>query len=75
MSDELSTTKERAESTIQAVERCLPKWNAWYPKENTMVEIPRADLLALMHFAKIGLKSSELLHGDEQTFATDPNEC
>lgn len=56
MSAELSNTKERAESTIDRVERCLPKWSMWYPNENAMVEIPRADLLALIHFAKIGLR-------------------
>lgn len=57
MQDELSTSRERAESTIERVDRCLPKWNAWFPKENTLVEIPRADLLALIHFARVGLQA------------------
>jgi len=53
MSEQL---KAAAERLIETVERNLPRWRSWFPNEQAEVDVPRADLLALMHFAKIGLQ-------------------
>ena len=52
------TTDQRAaaECTIGIIDASLNKWRAWFPSERSEVDVPREDLLALKHFAEIGLR-------------------
>lgn len=47
--------QDAAVRTIETVEQNLPKWRTWFPNEESSVEIQRRDLLAMIHFAKIGI--------------------
>jgi len=47
--------RKRAEETIASINRQLKKWEMWFPNPESSAEIPRADLLAMAHFARIGL--------------------
>lgn len=55
---------------IAGIERQLPKWRAWFPDEQSGVEIPRRDLLMLVEAAKRGLVAKEKLPPDHPTEAT-----
>lgn len=48
-----------AREIIATVERELRRWEAWFPDDMSSVEVPRRHLLALMHYAEIGLRSQE----------------
>lgn len=42
----------KASETSRSVDRYLKKWRAWYPDEDSGVEVPRANLLALVRIAR-----------------------
>lgn len=70
---ELKTVRERAEGLIQTINRSLSKWRTWFPNEQSMVEVPRADLLALKKYAEIGLRSTK--HFDANPSLLMQSEC
>lgn len=48
-------TRAAAERLIEVIDRNLPRWETWFPNDGAEVDVPRRDLLALKHFAEIGL--------------------
>lgn len=58
MSDE---QRKRAAELIASVERQLPRWVAWFGNELSEVDVPRADLLALVALAKEAEKLREAI--------------
>lgn len=51
-----SEARQRAELIIKAIDAKLARWRHWFPNEDSEVDVPRRDLLALKHFAEIGLR-------------------
>lgn len=49
--------RAEAEHVIGVIDANLKKWRAWFPNERSEVEVPREELLALKHFAEIGLRT------------------
>jgi hypothetical protein len=47
-----------AREVIAAINSNLKKWESWFPNDMSDVEVPRRQLLALRHFAEIGLQMS-----------------
>lgn len=43
---------ERASKLIETIDRSLTKWRAWFPSEESIVDVPRADLLAVAELAR-----------------------
>lgn len=53
---EPQTNRERVKSLMQLVDEQLQTWRKWFPDEESEVKVARADLLALIEFAKVGLE-------------------
>jgi hypothetical protein len=51
MTPEIREAAERATKIIELVNRNLAKWRSWFPNEESEVDVPRADLLALITLA------------------------
>lgn len=47
-----------AQGICRVVDVNLDKWREWFPHDRSAVEVARCDLLALKHFAEIGLAIS-----------------
>jgi hypothetical protein len=59
-------TLERAKNLVKTIDTNLDRWRAWFPNEESAVDVPRADLLALKEYAELGLavdKAAEKLPG------------
>lgn len=48
-------TRAAAENLIACIQRNLVKWRTWFPNEQSEVDVPRGDLIALAHYADLGL--------------------
>lgn len=53
---DLRTKRELAEDLIERIDRYIPKWQTWFPNEQSTVGVPRDELLAMKAFAEIGLR-------------------
>ena len=53
-----ATTEQDAREVIATVARNQKRWEAWFPNADSGVYVSRRQLLALIYFAEIGLRTA-----------------
>lgn len=54
----MDVTEQDARDLIATVARNQKRWEAWFPNADSGVDVSRRQLLALIYFAEIGLRTA-----------------